>query len=266
MFPGGKGLNQSIAMARAGAFVYHAGCIGKDGAFLKDILNKNGINTDFLKETDIKNGHAVIQVTQKGDNAIFLYPGSNAAVGRSDIEEILSAFSVGDVVVLQNEISNVEYIIEKAYERGIKVVFNPSPISDNILKLDYGKISCLLLNQIEAELITGVSDKHEALNSLLNKNPKLSVVLTLGSDGSIYASGKERIYQPCFKTEVVDTTAAGDTFTGYFISAVTSGKTVKEALEISSCAASIAVSRKGAEPSIPKMDEVNKVLSEIKKQ
>lgn len=261
VFPGGKGLNQSIAMARAGAFVHHAGCIGEGGAFLREILENNGVNTDFITEIEEKNGHAVIQVTEKGDNAIFLYPGSNFSVTPLDIDKTLAFFSSGDFIVLQNEISNVNYIIEKAHERGIKVIFNPSPISENILKIDFKKISYLLLNQVEAELITGCSERESAISALIMKNPELSVVLTLGSEGCLFGAGEERIFQPSFPAKVVDTTAAGDTFTGYFIFAITAGKSIKEALEISSCAAAIAVSRKGAEPSIPKIDEVNKALS-----
>ena len=131
-FAGGKGLNQSIALARAGAKVYHAGCIGEAGEMLREIMSDSGVDLSYIKNTTTKNGHAIIQVSAKGDNSIFIYPGSNAEVSKDYIDSVLEDFEKGDILLLQNEISNVNYIIEKAYEKQMQIILNPSPINEKI--------------------------------------------------------------------------------------------------------------------------------------
>ena len=256
IYSGGKGLNQSIAAARAGAKVYHAGCIGEDGEFLAALLAEDGVDLSYLGRVKEKNGHAIIQVTGTGENSIFLYPGSNAAVTKADIDATLSHFEKGDILLLQNEISGVPYLIERAYEKGMQVMLNPSPINDVIFQIDFHKLAYLILNEIEAEMITGASDPYGALEKLRQDYPALSVILTLGKRGSIYQDAKEQIHQPSFVVEAKDTTAAGDTFTGYFVAELVRGAKVKDALSLASCASAIAVSRNGAAPSIPMRKEV----------
>ena len=117
IFPGGKGLNQSIAIARAGAKVYHAGCVGYDGDMLTELLSDSGVDISYVRTTDIKNGHAIIQVDSNGNNSIFLYGGSNDMVTEEYIDSVLEHFEAGDILLLQNEISNVEYIIKKASKK-----------------------------------------------------------------------------------------------------------------------------------------------------
>ena len=264
VFCGGKGLNQSIAIARAGQNVYHAGCIGENGEFLSKILTENGVNVDFLKSVDGENGHAIIQLSKSGENSIFLYNGSNAKITKEDIDKTLSYFDKNDIVLLQNEISNVDYIVEKAHSKGLNIIFNPSPINENIKKIDINKLSWIKLNEIEAKMITGCNKTNEALKFFKENYPLLAVVLTLGGDGSVYQFGNEIIFQPTFEVEAIDTTAAGDTFTGYFIAQIVKGKSIKNALETASCAAAISVTRQGAAPSIPKIEEVEQKLKELK--
>ena len=112
VFPGGKGLNQSVALAKAGMEVYHAGCIGTDGEMLTDVLESNGVDISNIKKVDEKTGHAVIQVSRNGDNSIFLYPGSNAKITEKFVDEVLDKFQKGDMLLLQNEINKIDYIIE----------------------------------------------------------------------------------------------------------------------------------------------------------
>ena len=259
-FCGGKGLNQSIACARAGVKVYHAGCIGEDGQSLYQLLEENGVDTRCIKGVDGKNGHAIIQVTPAGENSIFIFPGSNAKITKEDIDSTLSNFEEGDVILLQNEISNLGYIVERAKQKCLKIILNPSPLNENITKLDLNDISILILNEIEAKMLTGVNDANGALEYFKKNYPSLEVVLTLGSYGSFYQFGEEKIYQNTFKVEVLDTTAAGDTFTGYLVAEIIKGTKIKEALQIASCAAAIAVSRHGAAPSIPTYNEVKRAL------
>lgn len=266
IFPGGKGLNQSIALARAGAKVYHAGCIGNDGEMLSDILSGSGVDITYLEKADIKNGHAVIQVSAKGENSIFLYPGSNEKITKAMIDEVLENFEAEDIIILQNEISNVDYIIKKACEKKMCIVFNPSPFDERLKDIDYNMISYLLINEVEAKGISGLSEPEEALTYLEEKYKSMKIVLTLGSKGCIYFDGKEKIYQSAYKVEVKDTTAAGDTFTGYFVSEISKSTDARKALQIASAASAIAVSREGAAPSIPLYEETKEALENFKKR
>ena len=264
IFPGGKGLNQSIALARAGAKVYHAGCLGVDGELLLKTLSENGVDTSYLRTVDEKNGHAIIQVSRDGENSIFLFAGSNEMITREHVDSVLSDFSEGDILLLQNEINDVDYIIDKASERGMFIILNPSPIKENILALDLSKLSCLILNEGEICDITGAADTDSAEDLLAEKYPELRIMLTLGKNGCVYRYKDERVYHPIFEVRAVDTTAAGDTFTGYFAKGLGETDDMRMILRTASCAAAISVSRHGAAPSIPVRSEVTSLLDSMK--
>lgn len=256
IFPGGKGLNQSIAVSRAGGKVYHAGAVGQDGDFLLQLLKDNGVEVGFLKTVEEKTGHAIIQINNHGENAIFVYSGANACISKEYVDIVLQNFSKGDLLLLQNEISNIEYIIDKAFERGMIILLNPSPINEKIKLIDFKKISYLILNQTEAKEITRCEEEIGMLNYFKENYPEIKIVLTLGKDGSIYQDIKKKYYQASFKVDVVDTTAAGDTFTGYFVSGLMKGLSLSDNMCYASCAAAISVSKNGAAPSIPMFSEV----------
>lgn len=263
LFPGGKGLNQSIALARAGAEVYHAGSIGSDGEMLRDILNQSGVNTDFLKTVKEKTGHAIIQVENSGENCILLFSGANHAITTKYIDEVLEKFCAEDVLVLQNEISNLPYLVKAAAKKGLRIVLNPSPFNEVIKDIDLNDIYCLILNEIEAKDISGTADAKE-FSAWVKKNyPKLKVMLTLGKKGCRYIDGDSVTEHPIFPVKTVDTTAAGDTFTGYFVTDILSGKSVETVLRNASAASAIAVSKAGAAPSIPLRSEVDEMLSKL---
>lgn len=256
VFPGGKGLNQSIALARAGAAVWHAGCIGEGGEFLCELLRENGVDTSFLQTVDEKNGHAIIQVSRDGENSIFLYPGSNERVTREQIDRTLSHFSAGDLLLLQNEINELSYLIRQAHERGMTVLLNPSPYNESIQESDFAMLDYLILNEVEAKEITGGESPEECLGYFEQHHPQLKIMLTLGKRGCVYAERGKRTGHPVFRVIPADTTAAGDTFTGYFVAGVASGADMQKTLRTASHAAAITVSRKGAAPSIPTLAEV----------
>ena len=260
IFPGGKGLNQSIAIARAGAEVFHAGCVGEDGQMLLDVLRESGVDISYIRRVEEKNGHAVIQVSSDGQNSIFLYPGSNEMVSCDFIDEVLENFGAGDFILLQNEISNVEYIVNMAHQKGMRIILNPSPFNETIKNLDINKISYVLLNEVEAHQATGCETPEEALVYFKTNYPRLCVMLTLGDKGCVYMDSEREIWQPAFKVDVVDTTAAGDTFTGYFVAELSRGTAHADVLKRASAASAIAVSRNGAAPSIPTVSEVEQVL------
>ena len=263
VFGGGKGLNQSVALAKAGCEVYHAGAIGEDGLFLLDMLKSSGAKTDYVKILkDEKTGHAIIQNDRSGDNCILLYGGANQAMNKSQVDEVLSHFEKGDYIVLQNEINELTYIVEKAHERGMIIILNPSPMNEKILALPLEIVDYFILNEIEAAQILGEEKgENESWESvaekLFDKFPKANIVLTMGGEGSLFKNKNESIRQQIYKVKAVDTTAAGDTFTGYFISGVLKHLPIKEAMDRASKASAIAVTRQGASPSIPVVSEVD---------
>ncbi len=263
-FPGGKGLNQSVAVAKAGTQVYHAGCFGYDGEMLIDVLLENGVDVSYIKKTDKKNGHAIIQVDAKGENSIFLYPGSNEMVSKDYIDQVLENFGKDDFVLLQNEISNVDYIVEKAHQLQMCIIFNPSPFNDKIDQIHLNKLSYIILNEVEAKGISGCETPEASLMYIKNKYPNLKVVLTLGSEGCIYLDNACEIRQHAFEVDAVDTTAAGDTFTGYFVAELARGTADSEILKIATAASAVAVTRHGAAPSIPFRNEVLSALDSFK--
>lgn len=219
--PGGKGLNQSIALARAGAEVWHAGMIGGDG-----------------------------------QNSIILYGGANQKNSREFVDEVLEKFGKGDVLLLQNEVNELPYMISQGYKKGMQIVLNPSLFNEIITECDLSKVSMILINEIEGYQMTGREDPEEILNTIAQEYPGLKVVLILGEKGAVFMSGEERVFCPDRSVKAVDTTAAGDTFTGYFLEEYLSGGNAEKALQMATLAASVAVTRKGASASIPWKNEV----------
>ena len=264
-FSGGKGLNQSVALSRAGAQTYHGGCIGKDGQILLDGLRAAGADVSFVRVLkSCRTGHAIIQVDPSGQNCILLFGGANQAVTDVQIEETLSRFGAGDFLLLQNEINGLEQLMEKAAEKGIRIAFNPSPIDGKISQLPLEKVEFFLLNEIEGAALGGGNRPEEILEGLKKRYPKAKIVLTLGKEGALYFDGEKTFFQPIFPAKAIDTTAAGDTFTGYFLEAVSRGLPGDVCLKRAAAASAIAVSRKGASPSIPDGAEVDAFLAEQK--
>lgn len=255
IFPGGKGLNQSIALARAGGQVIHGGMIGHDGAFLEALLIQNGVDSR-IETADSPTGQAIIQVDDEGGNCILLYGGTNQMVDKAYAERFLHDAAPGDLLLLQNEVSNLPDIFTVATEKGLKIAFNPSPFDEKLLDLPLHHVKWWLCNEIEGEALFGSSDPETIAANFQKRYPHGNLVLTLGDRGSLLANADGVIYQAAIPVNVVDTTAAGDTFTGFFLQAVISGSTPLKALEIATKAASIAVSRKGASVSIPTKAEV----------
>ncbi len=255
-FCGGKGLNQSVALARAGEKVFHAGMIGIEGELLLNTCKENNIDITYIKPLNEKCGHTIIQVDENGQNCILLYGGSNRSLTEEYVDSVLKCFEKGDWILLQNEVNLLSYIIDKAYEIGIKIALNPSPFNSALNECDLSKVSLFLLNEIEGEQITGKSKTNEILDTMIAKFKEAQIVLTLGSQGVIYRDKTLECSHDIYRVPVVDTTAAGDTFTGYFIYAILHKLSISDALELSSKASAIAVSRPGATASIPYMSEV----------
>ena len=260
-FLGGKGLNQSMALAKAGVEVYQGGMIGEDGQPFLDACAEYGVRADFIRKVEGKSGHAVIQIDKNAQNCILLYGGANQMLTESYVDEVLEHFTAGDILLLQNEVNLLPYIVDKAYEKGMQIALNPSPFNEKLSKVDMTKISIFLLNEVEGNQVTGLTAPEEIIVKMQELYPHAKIVLTLGKDGAVYAEGEQRFFQPIFPVKAVDTTAAGDTFTGYFLAGLAEGMAIPETLKMSAKASSIAVSRAGAVPSIPYRAEVMAALA-----
>ncbi|MGI6510012.1 MAG: ribokinase [Erysipelotrichaceae bacterium] len=256
---GGKGLNASIALARSGVHVYLAGNIGNDAKILEKVLADNKVDTTYLNKVDEPNGHAVIQVDENGENSIFIYGGSNQSITTEYIDLVLSKFEKGDLLILQNEINNQIYLINKASELGLTIMLNPSPFNDDIYTYPLSKIDYFFINEVEGKGFTNETDPLRILDELKIMYPKAKVILTLGSIGAYYQDGDYRIFQEAFKVKAIDTVGAGDTFMGYFSYGLSQGFNPEKCLLLATKASSLTVQRKGAADSIPTLKEVNEI-------
>lgn len=259
---GGKGLNQSVALARAGAEVYHAGMVGQDGEELLRVLNQAGVRTQFIEKMDMPSGHAVIQVDAQGQNSIIIFGGANQSVTQKYIDTVFKTFGEGDILLLQNEVSNIDYAIEKAKSLGIKIAFNPSPFNEKILKCNLDLVDYFIVNEIEGKLLADSEtfEPQEIIAKLKGRYPNAGFVVTFGENGSYYFDSMEQIYQPVFAVTTVDTTGAGDTYCGYFLAGLSKEMPIKENLKFASAASALAVAGKGAADSIPSLEAVEKFI------
>ena len=306
---GGKGLNQSVALARADAEVYHAGMIGEDGAFLVDFMKSFGVHTDLIEtNTEVRTGNAIIQRNSHGDNCIVLYPGSNRSLTREYIDRCLERTEPRDWILTQNETSELPYIIEQAHRRELTVCLNASPVDELLEQVDLSLVDYLFVNEGEAQALVAQASQRQEITStqhleffytpedyqdlddlvgvipgevidvnrpdvsneivrksidnlekLITLYPTTTIILTMGDQGALLAHyGERALYQPRFHTDyVVDTTGAGDTFTGFFISSMMRhGNTELAALSHAALAAAFAVGKKGAARSIPDAYEI----------
>ena len=255
--PGGKGLNQSIALARAGADVIHAGRIGKDGAWLAELMMQQGIDTRLLREDDEPTGHANIQVSGNGENAIVLFGGANRQITHGDVDEVLAGAQAEQLLLLQNEISALDYLVEQALSKGLRLALNAAPMADNILSLPLEMFEVLIINELEGEALAGEPEPDAMLKVLRSKLPDTRVVLTLGEEGVLFQRGDSMIRQQAESVAVLDSTGAGDTFTGYFLADYNRNEEISVCLANATRAAAISVTRKGAASSIPGFAELN---------
>lgn len=258
---GGKGLNQSISLCRAGAQVDHAGAIGADGVFLRDYLALSGVDVQGVQIIDEPTGHAVIQVNGEGDNCILLYPGANRCQTEKMMQKALDRCAAGDLLLMQNETNGLACMMRAAHEKGMRIAFNPSPVDEALLDLPMELVDYFILNEIEGAALSGETEPERIIEALLQKYPRAHIVLTLGGAGSLYAHGKERAAQPIFKVQAVDTTGAGDTFTGYFLASQLRGEDARQSLRLAAAASAMAVTKSGAAQAIPMLEEVRAFLA-----
>ena len=254
---GGKGLNQAIALAKAGAEVYMAGCVGHDAEELLKALTGAGVHTDFVKEVETPSGHAVIQVDRTGQNCILIFHGANFCITQEQIDKTLKEFAECDVLLLQNEICLIDELARKAKAAGLELWLNPSPITQDLISGDAVKLADgLVLNELELAALAGTNDLEKGIATLRSRYPGQKLVLTLGEQGAIYIGEGHTYRQPAFPVAAVDTTGAGDTFLGYFLAGFLTSRSPEKAMSFAAKASSIAVTRVGAAEAIPYAQEV----------
>lgn len=255
---GGKGANQAASLAKAGLEVFMAGKLGHDGEFILKLLRSYGADTSNVTVTDEPSGHAIIQVDRNAQNGIILYGGGNKSIKENEIQDVFSKFGPGDWLVIQNEINNLDAIIRTAKKKGMKICFNIAPFDDAALSLPLDLVDIIVVNEIEGAGLAGTKccNFEKMMDELERKYPHSSILLTVGKAGAYWISDGKRIHHPIIDYPVVDTTAAGDTFIGYFLASRIYGNDIRKALYHASKASGIAVSRSGAMQSIPDRKEV----------
>lgn len=264
---GGKGANQSIALAKANSDVVHVGAIAQSDNDLLAELAATGVNTQHIALLSQPTGHAIIQVNRDGENAIVLFPGANHALTTEQIENVLSQSTADDWLLLQNETNHIETIITSAKNRGLTLIYNPAPMNKTLVEGQIANIDILIVNEVEAMDLFGVDSVGQAQAILQRDYPALTIVMTLGARGVRYIHGGEIIDVAAFNVEAIDTTAAGDTFIGYCLAGLMSSGLAAphgiQAVLSRACAASaICVTRDGASSSIPTQSEVTDFLKD----
>jgi ribokinase len=253
---GGKGANQSVAIARAGGKVKHIGRACKSDSWVFEYLQTCGVDISNVERVEEPSGHAIIQLDQHGENAIILHGGANQSFQLRDLATLISNSHAGDYLLAQNECNGLPEIIEMALEAGLKVVLNPAPMTDSIRALPLHRLDTLIVNQGEAQALSEKTHIDDVVEALAKSLPHTRVVVTLGSKGAILIANGSVTTVPAVAATVVDTTAAGDTFVGYFLSALVDGLADLTALERACKAAALSVQTLGAIPSIPNIDQL----------
>ncbi|WP_106478221.1 ribokinase [Phytohalomonas tamaricis] len=262
---GGKGSNQTIAVARAGGNVMHWGRLGRKDRWVLETLTSSGANIAHIEIAEEASGHTVIQVDDEGENSIVLYPGANHGFSRAHLEALFSITQPGEWLLLQNECNATDEVLALAHQHGMKIAFNPAPMNAEVRKLPLEHVDVLFLNRGEAAMLLDADDNtptEALLDQLEQRFPATEIVLTLGAEGVAYRHGESRLQIPAQRVEAVDTTGAGDTFIGYFMAARLAQAPIETCLQRATTAAALCVQREGAAPSIPTTAELEQVLAQ----
>lgn len=258
---GGKGANQSVALAKAGAPVKHVGAIHHNDQSIIDQLTSLGVDTACIAQLDVPTGHAIIQLNKEAENAIILFQGANHALTEQQVDQVLEQASMGDWVLFQNETNLIEYTMQKAKKHGLQVAFNPAPMNVELVKAVLDSVDLLIVNEVETMDLLSVSTVEEATQILPSSYPNLAILMTLGKAGVRYFNGNNNLLVKAFSVEAVDTTAAGDTFIGFCLSSLMKGEDITQAITRACAASAICVTRLGAASSIPTQHEVSEFLA-----
>lgn len=261
--PGGKGANQAVAIAKLGGDISMIGKVGNDsfGKTLINQLKENNVKTDYIYTEDSSSGVAMITVDKNAENSIVVAPGANFKVLREDIDKCIDAIKNSEIIVLQLEtpIDTIKYALEKSKELGKFTILNPAPaakLSDDIIR----NVDLLTPNETELEILSGVKidceeDIKKAAEVMIEKGVK-QLIVTLGSKGSLYIDEDNMKFKKSYKVKAIDTTAAGDSYTGALAVYLSQDKSIEEAMDFASKVGALSVTKEGAQNSLPTLKDV----------
>ncbi len=267
--PGGKGANQAVAMARLNGNVSIIGKIGNDGfgQTLINSLKNDNVNTDYIKIEEGPTGVALITVDRNAENCIVVAPGANFKLTNEDIDNNMDAILNSDILVVQLEtpLETIKYALKKAKEAGKYTILNPAPaveLEDELIE----NVDLLTPNETELEIISKVEinceeDIKKAAQVMINKGVN-ELIVTLGSKGSLYINKDKSMFKKAYKVQAVDTTAAGDSYTGALAVAFANNKNVEEAMDFASRVGALSVKKEGAQSSLPTLKDVENFKGE----
>ena len=250
LYLGGKGANMSVAAARAGAHVRHIGAVGSDGRWAVDRLMEYGVDTRAITTVETATAHAIIFVADDGENAIMVYPGANRAIPEDQLKQSLTHAETGDWFVCQNEVNLQLEGVRLAREMGLNVAYAAAPFDAEVTKSLLPFLDFLILNEVEADQLKNATGQGPA------NLPVRDVVVTLGSEGATWFGPDGSVHVAPHKVEPVDTTGAGDTFTGYVLAGLDRGQPMEQALKTAAKAGALMVTRHGTADVIPDLAEV----------
>lgn len=252
---GGKGTNQSIALARAGSEVVHIGATHGDDGWIREDMLAAGVDISAVQVSDTATGHAVVSVSSDGENQILLWPGANHAIDMDQAITALDMAGAGDWALLQNETSGADEFVAAARQRGLKIAYSAAPFDAAVTARLLPNTDLLVVNEIEAAALAGMLGRPAADAGI----PHL--VITKGGDGADYHGVDGPRHQPAFPVSPVDTTGAGDCFFGYLLAGISQGADMARSLRLASAAAAVQVTRPGAAAAIPTRAEVDLFLA-----
>lgn len=242
---GGKGANMSVACARAGASVRHIGAVGPDGAWAVDRLRTYGVDTTHIATLDAPSGHAIIAVDDRGENMILLFPGANRLLPRAHVDAALALAQPGDWFLTQNETNLQTEAASLARSRGLRVAYAAAPFEATAVEAMLPHLDLLILNEVEADQLVDTTGRTIATLGLKD------VIVTLGAEGCLWFHEGQESSFPALRVTPVDTTGAGDAFTGYVLAALDEGAPMPDAIRLATRASALKVTRPGAADAIP---------------
>ena len=261
--PGGKGANQAVAIARLGGDINMIGKVGSDsfGKTLIEQLKNDNVDTEYVQIENCASGVAMITVDKNAENSIVVAPGANFKVLEEDIDKCIDGIKKSDIVVLQLEtpLNTIKYALEKSKELGKYTILNPAPavkLGDEIIR----NVDLLTPNETELEILSGVKietedDIKKAAHVMIEKGVK-ELIVTLGSKGSLYINEETMNFKKSYKVEAIDTTAAGDSYTGALAVAFSKNESIEEAMDFASKVGALSVMKEGAQTSLPTLEDV----------
>lgn len=254
--PGGKGYYQSVAMARAGAKVWHIGFIGPDGHFLRDSLKHNNVDVRYVHKTQTPTGQEHISITPDCHMTKVRYMGANACFEPHFLDCLFKQLQEKQLVLVQNEVNDIPKVFEQIKSYNLNLTFHPAPYSEDIKDYPLHMVDTLIFNLNTGQKLSNEQEPEKILKSLLAKYPNTALVLTLGAKGAWYVDNHQKIKVPGDPVMAIDESQAGNTFVGYFLAQKSQDNPIESCIKFACRASALCVSREGKSATIPYLTEI----------